>query len=330
MRRHRLCPAVVLAVAACLLSLIGDAAAASKVTTKAIEPAAGDAGATPGAPANDPAYAAFEDGRYLTAMKEAKVAAARGEPAAHTLIGRMLAEGLGVTRDLKAAAQWYRKAADLGDANAQLALGLLYAKGTGVEKSIDIAGELFEKASAAGLLPAKYNLGLLYTTGTGRPEDPARGAALIAEAAKGGEVQARYDLGQLYMNGVGVPKDDAQAARWTGLAADGGLPEAQVEYGIMLFKGRGVPVDRPRAAWFFTAAAERGNPVAQNRLANLYAFGIVYDRDLVTAAKWHLLARAAGISDMRLDAFMGKLTPEQRQRAEAEAAAWKEGGDQIQ
>ena len=272
----------------------------------------------------DPAYAAFEDGRYVTAMQLAEQAAAKGEPTAHTLIGRLFAEGLGVQRDRKMAAVWYQKAADLGDINAKFALGLLYAKGDGVEKNASAAAKLFEQAAKGGNVAAKYNLGLLYASGEGRPQDSARAAALIAEAAKAGEPQARFDLGQMYANGAGLAKDDTQAAHWTELAAGAGLADAQVEFAVMLFKGRGVLIDKARAAWYFTAAAEHGNPIAQNRLANLYAFGIVYSKDMVTAAKWHLLARQAGVSDVRLDVMVATLTPDERKQAEADASQWLE------
>ncbi len=74
--------------------------------------------------APDPAYDAFVQGNYLTALEEAKDAAAKGDPAAHTLIGELYASGLGVPQDHKTAAGWYEKAANLGDANAQLARGV--------------------------------------------------------------------------------------------------------------------------------------------------------------------------------------------------------------
>ncbi|HML28004.1 MAG TPA: hypothetical protein PKE16_04040, partial [Hyphomicrobium sp.] len=45
---------------------------------------------------DDAAYTAFDQGQYLTAMKLAQEAAARGEPQANTLIGRIYREGLGV------------------------------------------------------------------------------------------------------------------------------------------------------------------------------------------------------------------------------------------
>jgi TPR repeat protein len=147
----------------------------------------------------------------------------------------------------------------------------------------------------------------------------------MQKAAEQGNPQAQYDLGAFYQFGRGVPIDKAKAAEWTGRAADVGLPEAQVEYGVMLFKGQGVAVDEGRAAKLFRLAAEQGNPVGQNRLARLYANGVVVKADPVQAAKWHLLSRAAGVSDFSLDIVLSKLTKEERAQAEKAAEDWRNG-----
>ena len=85
---------------------------------------------SPPAPATDPdaAYTAFDQGRYLTALALASKAAEAGDPQAHTLIGRIHAEGLGVKRDETVASQWYHRAAQLGDIEGAFALGVLLAE----------------------------------------------------------------------------------------------------------------------------------------------------------------------------------------------------------
>jgi TPR repeat protein len=93
----------------------------------------------------------------------------------------------------------------------------------------------------------------------------------------------------------------------------------------MLFKGQGVAVDQAKAAKLFRLAAEQGNPVAQNRLARLYANGVVVKADPVRAAKWHLLARAAGVSDFSLDIVLSKLSEKERAEAEKAAEEWRSG-----
>ena len=73
--------------------------------------------------AESPSYAAYSQGRYLTALKLAEQEAAQGSKEAYTLMGEIYSEGLGVAQDFSKAADAYAKAADLGDANAQFSLG---------------------------------------------------------------------------------------------------------------------------------------------------------------------------------------------------------------
>jgi len=146
-----------------------------------------------------------------------------------------------------------------------------------------------------------------------------RAAELFIQAAEKGNAQAQYDLGTLYNSGEGVPIDRQKAAHWTAKAAESGLAEAQLDYAVMLIKGVGVAKDHDKGLLMLKAAAENGNPVAQNRVARVLAYGVGVKAAPVEAAKWHLLARAAGVSDLRLDLFLAGLS--KKERAEAEAAA---------
>ena len=102
-----------------------------------------------------------------------------------------------------------------------------------------------------------------------------------------------------------------------------GLTAAELEYGLMLYLGKGVLKDQKRGAALLLRAARKGNPVAQNRIAKLYAHGLVFKKDPVEAAKWHLLARKRGVADMRLDLRYAKMPKEQKQAAESKAQAWR-------
>jgi TPR repeat protein len=120
-----------------------------------------------------------------------------------------------------------------------------------------------------------------------------------------------------------VPKDDAKAAALLARAADAGHADAQVEYAVMLANGKGVKKDEKAAVKLLRIAAERGNPVAQNRLARAYSAGVGVAADQIEACKWHLLARAAGESDLRLDLLVMSLKPVERQKAESLARDWR-------
>lgn len=276
---------------------------------------------------NDPAYAAFDQGLYIQALKLAEEAAKRGEAEAHTLIGQIYEQGLGVAKDEVRAAEAYAKGAALGDMHAQFQIGMMLAQGRGVAKNLDKAASFFELASSQNHALAQYNLALIHIDGFARQQDYAKAAALLEKAAAQDHPQAQYDLGALYASGQGVPKDIDKAAYWTGLAAKAGLADAQLEYGIMLINGKGVPKDEKQGVALLRAAAEKNNPVAQNRLARSYAFGVGVDVDTVEAAKWHLLARGAGASDGRLDVFLSGLPADKREAAEKAANEWRQQSD---
>ena len=68
--------------------------------------------ASPTRAAESPAYVAFAQGQYQTALKLAETEAAQGSKEAYTLLGEIYSEGLGVAQDFSKAADAYAKAAD--------------------------------------------------------------------------------------------------------------------------------------------------------------------------------------------------------------------------
>jgi len=107
-----------------------------------------------------------------------------GDAVSQVLVGESYASGNGVTRDLKQAAEWYRKAAEKGDTSGEVHLAALYRDG-----------------------------------GKGLPRDMAYAAEWYRKAAEKGDVTAQATLGVLYSIGQGVPHSDAEAYYWLDLAA---------------------------------------------------------------------------------------------------------------
>ncbi|MCV0368706.1 MULTISPECIES: tetratricopeptide repeat protein [Filomicrobium] len=270
------------------------------------------------------AYIAFDQGKYLTALKLAEAAAAKGEAAAHTLIGRIYSEGHGVRPDNEVAARWYTRGAELGDVNSMFAIAIMLAEGRGVEKDLAAAATMFEKAAQTGHPEANYNLGLLFLNGTGKPENPLRAAKHIAYAAEQGVAAAQYDLSALYQSGTGVEPDAYQAATWISRAAAQGMAAAQYDYAVMLLSGKGINKDEPKAIELLTAAAEKGIPGAQNRLAYVYGQGVKVNKSQIEMAKWRYIAKASGFEDKKLDEVVGKLPADIRTKAEQAAVSWRE------
>jgi len=272
----------------------------------------------------DAAYEAFDQGKYLTALQLAVKAAERGDPQAHTLVGRIYADGYGTARNTALAAQWYARGAELGDPEAMFAYGVLLADGLGVEKNRVGAAQMFEAAAARRHPLANYNLALLFLHGDGKPENPHRASLHMQFAAEAGVAAAQYDLATLYATGTGVDANAFEAAKWMGKAAAAGHAEAQVDYAVMLFQGHGVPPDQKRGAELFRAAADKGLAVAQNRLARCYAHGAGVEINAVEASKWHLIAKAGGVADASLDKILARLSKADRALAQKAADDWRD------
>jgi TPR repeat protein len=85
-----------------------------------------------------------------------------------------------------------------------------------------------------------------------------------------------------------------------------------------------VPPDQKRGAQFFRSAAEKGIASAQNRLARCYAHGAGVEANTVEAAKWHLIAKAGGVTDDGLEQLVAKLSKADRAKAQQAATEWRE------
>ena len=98
----------------------------------------------------------------------------KGKPIAQKNLGFMFYNGLGVQKDYKVAAKWFRKSAEQGNAKAQHNLGVSYENGHGVPKDFKSAVEWYRKSAENGHSGAQYNLGIMHVEGRGVPRDYIR------------------------------------------------------------------------------------------------------------------------------------------------------------
>ncbi|KAF9078941.1 hypothetical protein BGX23_005645, partial [Mortierella sp. AD031] len=77
-------------------------------------------------------------------------AAAQGHAGAQSNIGVLYEEGRGVSRDYKAAMDWYTKAAEQGGTYAQTNIGVMHEMGRGVPKDKAKAMEYYRNAADQG------------------------------------------------------------------------------------------------------------------------------------------------------------------------------------
>lgn len=296
-----------------------DGAASLEERLGGSDPAAADSEA-------DLAYGAYQRGYYLTAFELALPRAQLGDPKAQTLIAELYDRGLGVPRDPKEATAWYEIAAGNGDREAQFgyAVKLLegkYADGDRVE-----AKRLLKLAADDGHATAAFNYAQLILDEQPTTSGAQEALPYLKQAANARVADSYYVLSQIYQSGKlkGYPEED-KALDWMLKAARAGIDTAQVELGIWLVNGyNGAKDDKAGFGWMKRAALS-GNVIARNRLAKMYAQGVGTKADPVEAAKWHILAKRAGLADAWLDDFINAIDRKLLAKGLEAANRWPSG-----
>ena len=175
-------------------------------------------------------------GQKEKAVHSLEYAAEKGHALAQWKLGRMYAEGDGVTQDDYKAFEYFRRIADnhADDnpntpqarfvANAFVALGHYYLEGipkTSVKRDPERAREMFNYAASYFRDPdAQYYLARLYLDGTGAPHDPRQAARWFILSAQKGQCRAQAMLGAMLFAGDHVPRQGARGLMWLTLAKD--------------------------------------------------------------------------------------------------------------
>jgi TPR repeat protein len=126
-------------------------------------------------------------------------------------LGRLYADGHGVSQDYDEAMKWFGKAAEQGFAEAQHNLGSMYDNGEGVEQDYSIAFQWYTKAAQQGYVLSETNLGTLYLFGDGVDIDYNKAYDLFKKAAKQGEPVAIANIGQMYEIAAGFQQSNVMA-----------------------------------------------------------------------------------------------------------------------
>ncbi len=111
--------------------------------------------------------AAYQKGRYPSALKLLQPLADEGDRRAQAVIGLMYYHGRGVKQDDRQAAKWFQLAANQGEPQAQFNLGVMHAEGQGVPQDYVEAIKWYRLAAEQGEPRAQFNLGVSYAEGQG-------------------------------------------------------------------------------------------------------------------------------------------------------------------
>jgi hypothetical protein len=179
-----------------------------------------------------------------------------------------------------------RYAAEHGHAGAQWKLGRIYADGDGVTADHYRAYQYFnqvasQNADTSPFLPqsrfvssAFVALGNYHLDGIPNTEvksDPRRALQLFRYAATYfGDADAQYYLAKLYLDGRGAQKDPRTAARWLYSAANKGQYQAQALLGQMMIHGEGVPRQAARGLMWLTLALDSAHGESDDWIQQAY------------------------------------------------------------
>lgn len=205
-------------------------------------------------------------------------------------LGLRYARGVGVDKNDKEAANWFRLAADAGHAEAQRNLAFAYLHGRGVDLNEAEGVRRLRIAAEHSDAAAQRQLGYHYVTGLGVPLDEKEGLRWFRLAAGQGDHFAQYNLAFAYANGRGVSADPQEALRWYEMAAAQGMPEAQCALALAYEHGLGVPVDYEKSVYWNRLAAEKEYAQACSNLGWLYENGLGVPQDLEQAQHWYEVA----------------------------------------
>ncbi len=127
--------------------------------------------------------------------------------------------GYGISKDLRLALRYYRKAAKRGHAGAQNRLGWMLERGESTEADVAEAALWHRKAAEQGHLNGMNDLGYLYRQGRGVARDFEQALHWFHLAAEQSYSYAEFNLGQMHEHGWGVERDLSEAVKWYRRAA---------------------------------------------------------------------------------------------------------------
>lgn len=201
-------------------------------------------------------------------------------------LGRMYADGLGVSMDTDIAFTWYDKAltafmdieANKKSRYVEYRIGKMHAAGLGTDQVYEEAAEWFEIASFQNHKFSQYSLAGLYYRGKGVEQDYEMAFRFYSKSAVQCVSYAYYELAKMYRDGIGTEKNVDEAERnfeeafygFQRLEEKSHDDKLQYRLGQMFYTGTGTEKDVEAAIGYFEKAARLGNVHAQYMLGRIY------------------------------------------------------------
>lgn len=174
------------------------------------------------------------DDSPVRAAQAILVAAKEGVVDAQALLGQILLDGRGITRDEALALRWFQIAAQGGHLMARNMAGRCLEHGWGGAADETAAAREYRLAAEAGLDWAQYNYANLLATGRGVAEDQQQALSLYRQAAEQGHAKSMNLLGRYLEEGRVCPRDLVAARDWYRRSAEGGDFRGQFSFAAVL------------------------------------------------------------------------------------------------
>lgn len=250
----------------------------------------------------------FQLGRALDAHQQEKAAIARYRrtlalaphyaPAMLALGGKYM-NGEGVDADSGEAIRFLQQARELGQPRASYLLARIAEQGAAdMPPDSRQALAYYTEAGHLGDLPSQLYLANAYQTGEGVEQNFEHALYWHEMAAEQGHLDSQYLTGRAYADGHAREPSWSKARQWWDWAANQGHVRAQVALGELHEAGHGLEGPEPEMAlYWYRQAAEQDDAMGQYHVGRMYAEGIGVQKNMETARKWLLLARAQGVHE---------------------------------
>ena len=237
-------------------------------------------------------------------------------------LARCYYEGTGRDQDYKKSLELFLKAAKNNHADASYYVGIHYEKGLGVSKDLTTAIEFYENAFTLGLkskslrtyvnkLKKELNPTTTSTTSTKLSlaeqnkllsdagtyffkEEYEKSFELYEKVANCGNPKGQFQLAKMYRFGWGTKKDLVLAADFFEKAALQGYKDSICEIGKSFYYGEGRTKDKQKAFEWFSKGEKINDKMSLFYLAIHYKNGEYVARDLKKSLEYYEKAIAAG------------------------------------
>jgi len=175
--------------------------------------------------------------------------------------------------------------AEQGYAKAQASLGWMYHTGNGVTKDMKQAVKWYKRAAEQGHTIAQNNLGVIFEDGLAGKVDLKQAFGWYKKSAEGGYSFAKFNLGRMYADGLGTSKNIKEARYWLESASLSKVKEAD-KYLAQLALKPATHMDNKKPAQKVAHAPYHSNPVAKgiswvkNQAVNHYTIQLTKSQDM--------------------------------------------------